>query len=82
MGAHEVTCKSDSQLVVGQIKGEFEVKEPLLQRYYHTVSNLIARLKRVTVEHIHREENTRSMPYLGSLQLRRRATNDLWYKFI
>ena len=27
LGAREVTCKSDSQLVVGQIKGEFEVKE-------------------------------------------------------
>ncbi|XP_068474991.1 uncharacterized protein [Phaseolus vulgaris] len=30
LGAHEVVCKSDSQLVVGHIKGEFEVKEPLL----------------------------------------------------
>jgi len=46
MGACEVTCKSDSQLVVNQIKGEFEVKEPLLQKYYHPVSNLIARFKR------------------------------------
>jgi len=42
MGAREVTCKSDSQLVVSQIKEEFEVKEPLLHKYYHTVSNLIA----------------------------------------
>ena len=42
IGAHEVTCKSDSQFMVGQIKGEFEVKKSLLQRYYHTVSNLIA----------------------------------------
>jgi len=46
--------------VVGQIKGEFEVKEPLLQRYYHTVSNLIVRFKKVTVEHIQREDNTRA----------------------
>jgi len=46
--------------VVGQIKGEFEVNEPLLQRYYHMVSNLIARFKKVTVEHIHREDNTRA----------------------
>jgi len=35
MGAREVVCKSDSQVMVGQVKGEFEVKEPLLQRYYH-----------------------------------------------
>jgi len=59
MGAREVTCKSESQLVVGQIKGKFKVKEPLLQRYYHTVSNLISEIKRVTVEHIRRENNKR-----------------------
>jgi len=35
----EVTCKSDSQVMISHIKGEFEVKEPLLQRYYHTVLN-------------------------------------------
>ena len=35
MEAREVICKSDSQLVVGQIKEEIEVKEPLLQSYYH-----------------------------------------------
>ena len=59
LGAREVTCKSDSQLVVGQIKGEFEVKEPLLQRYYHTVSNVIAKFDKVVVEHIPRQENER-----------------------
>jgi len=30
-------CKSDSQLVIDQLKGEFKVKESLLQRYYHFV---------------------------------------------
>jgi len=60
MGARDVTCKSDTQLVVGQIKEEFEVKEPLLQKYYHTVSNLIARFKRVMMEHICREDNMRA----------------------
>jgi len=45
------------QLVVCQIKGEFKLKEPLLQRCYHTVSNLIAHFKRVTMEHIRKEDN-------------------------
>lgn len=27
MGAHQVTCKSDSQVMVGQIKGKFKVIE-------------------------------------------------------
>jgi len=35
MGAREVVCKSDSQVMVTQVKEEFEVKEHLLQRYYH-----------------------------------------------
>jgi len=39
MEAREVICKSDSQLVVGQIKEEIEVKEPLLQSYYHLWSS-------------------------------------------
>jgi len=46
--------------VVGQIKEDFEVKEPLLQKYYHMLSNLIARFKKVTVEHIRREDNTKA----------------------
>ena len=35
MEAHEVMYKSDSRVMVGQINEEFEVKEPLLQQYYH-----------------------------------------------
>jgi len=52
LGAREVICKSDSQLVVGQIKEEFEVKEPLLQRYYHTDNNFIAKFDKVIIQHI------------------------------
>ena len=57
--AREVVCKSDSQLVVGQIKGEFEVKEPLLQWYYHTIDNSIAKFDKVIIEHIRRQDNER-----------------------
>ncbi|XP_068497679.1 uncharacterized protein [Phaseolus vulgaris] len=58
--AREVICKRDSQLIVSQIKGKFEVKEPLLQRYYHTVSNSIAKFDKVTIKHIPRQENERA----------------------
>ena len=30
LGARKVTCKSDSQLVVAQVRGKFEVRKPLL----------------------------------------------------
>jgi len=45
--------------MVDQIKGEFEVKEPLLQQYYHAARNSIARFHKAPVEHIPREENKR-----------------------
>jgi len=57
LNAREVTCKSDSQFVVGQIKGDFEVKNPLLQHYYHTVRNSITKFDKAVVEHIRRQDN-------------------------
>jgi len=59
MGAREVTCKSDSQVKVGQVNGEFEVKEPLLQWYYHAAKNSITRLSKAPLEHT-REDNKRA----------------------
>ena len=59
MGAREVVCKSDSQVMVGQVKGEFEVKESLLQRYYHAAWNTIAWFNKAPLEHILREEKKR-----------------------
>ena len=59
MGAREVVCKSDSQVMVDQVKGEFKVKEPLLQRYYHAARNSIARFNKGPLEHIPRETNKR-----------------------
>jgi len=60
MEAKQLVCISDSQLVFEQLKGEFEVKESLLQRYYHFVRNLIAKFNNVKIEHICREHNTRA----------------------
>ncbi|XP_068486400.1 uncharacterized protein [Phaseolus vulgaris] len=60
MGAREVVCKNDSQFMVSQIKGEFEVKEPLLQCYYHAAQNSIARFNKAPLEHIPREDNKRA----------------------
>jgi len=48
------------QVMVGQVNGEFEVKEPLLQRYYHAAKNSIARFSKVPLEHILREDNKRA----------------------
>jgi len=45
--------------MVGQVNGEFEVKEPLLQRYFHAAKNSIARFNKAPLEHIPREDNKR-----------------------
>jgi len=58
MEAKQLVCRSDSQLVVGKLKGEFEVKESILQRYYHFIQNLIAKFTNVRIKHIRREHNT------------------------
>jgi len=57
MGTREVVCKSDSEVMIGQVKGDFEVKEPLLQKYYHTFRNSMTWFKKATLEHIRRQEN-------------------------
>lgn len=57
MGAREVICKSDSHLVVGQVKWEFKVKDSLLQWYYHAVLRMIRNFQSMRVEQIWREDN-------------------------
>ena len=47
------------QVMVDQVKGEFEVKESLLIRYHHAARNCIARFNKAPLEHIPREENKR-----------------------
>ena len=55
MGALKVICKSDSQLIVGHIKGESQVKDPLLVRYYHKILNIMQSFSKIEIEHIPRE---------------------------
>jgi len=57
LDVEKLVCKSDSQLVVGQLKGEFEVRETLLQRYFHFVQGLLTKFDEVTIQHIRREHN-------------------------
>jgi len=38
MGVKQLRCLTDSQLMVGQISRIFQVKDPLLTRYYQKVS--------------------------------------------
>lgn len=58
--ARKVICRTDSQLVVGQMNGEFQVKEDHLLRYFHRASALVADFKKVDIQHIPQEQNSRT----------------------
>jgi len=52
MAARQVHYKSDSQLVVSQVKGVFKVKESLLSKYYHLVQTFISNFESIQIKHI------------------------------
>jgi len=41
----KLTCKSDSRLVVGQLTEVYEVRETLLQQYFHFVRSLLTKFE-------------------------------------
>jgi ribonuclease HI len=57
MGIKNLTVKSDSQLIVGQVKGEYEAKEDRMKKYLTVVKNLLTHFKKVELFQIPREEN-------------------------
>ncbi len=57
LGAKEVELRSDSELVVKQIKGRYRVKKATLRPLYQKVIQLIGSLAAFTITHIPREQN-------------------------
>ena len=49
--------RSDSELLVKQMRGEYRVKNPGLQPLYEEARSLIRRIGRVAFEHVRRELN-------------------------
>ena len=57
MGIKNLIVKSDSQLIVGQVKGEYEAREDKMKKYLTVVQNLLPHFKKVEFLQIPREEN-------------------------
>lgn len=57
LGAIEVDCVLDSELVVKQMRREYKVKEPTLQKLWLQVYNLSQQFKKVTYRHVFRADN-------------------------
>ena len=53
----EVAIKSDSELMVRQLSGQYKVKTKELLDYFLVAHNLIARFKSIKITHIGREHN-------------------------
>jgi hypothetical protein len=58
LGATEIDVLSDSQLVVGQVNGDYEAKEGRMQQYLHLVQHQISQFQEVRLSRIPREQNT------------------------
>lgn len=56
-GHRDVLIRSDSELLVRQMRGQYRVKNARLQDLHRDAQALAARLGRVTFEHIRRELN-------------------------
>jgi ribonuclease HI len=57
LGAGEVGIKSDSELVVKQLKGRYRVKKATLRPLFQKVVQLIGSLEAFTITHVPREQN-------------------------
>ncbi|XP_017441100.1 uncharacterized protein LOC108346536 [Vigna angularis] len=60
LGAVSVKCRTDSQLVVGQLTESFQTKDDQLLRYYHKVKELVKQFRMVEFKHVPREQNVRA----------------------
>lgn len=57
LGATEVECMLDSELVVKQMQGKYKVREPNLQKLFILAYNMAAKFKKVRYIHIVRSKN-------------------------
>src|ERR1700732_612403 len=66
--AEQINIQYDSQLVVNQITGDYQMKEPNLQKYLNTVMFLLNQFKQYNIHHVVREDNRHAdaLAYLAS----------------
>ena len=60
MGAQNLLVKSDSQLITGQVSGEFQAKDPQMVAYLKYVQLLKGAFSALELVHVPREQNARA----------------------
>ena len=69
LGADEVECYSDSELLVRQLRGEYAVRSPRLRTLYRKLISMVSEFRSFKITHIGRGVNRRAD------ELARRAVN-------
>jgi len=67
LGATEVECVLDSELVTKQMKRQYKVKEPTLQKLFIQVYNLASTFKKVSYRHVLREKNKEADAWVNKI---------------
>ena len=57
LGADELECYLDSELVVKQLRGEYKLKNYNMQKLFDEVRKIEQKFKRVSYSHLRREED-------------------------
>ena len=57
LGAENIVLKSNSQLVIGQVRGDFEAKETRMQKYLKLANQLVSTFHRAKFVQIPRDQN-------------------------
>jgi ribonuclease HI len=60
LGGRRLRIQSDSELLVQQMNGHYKVKHPGLRPLYDQARELCRHFERVTINHVRREQNTRT----------------------
>ena len=53
----QLKVRSDSELLVRQMKGVYKVKNPALQELFRQAQSLVRKLEHFSIEHVFREQN-------------------------
>ncbi len=59
-GAKHVVLRSDSQLLIRQLRGEYAVRSPTLKPLYTSCRSLAEKFESIEFTHVRREENARA----------------------
>ncbi|XP_057533451.1 uncharacterized protein LOC130811240 [Amaranthus tricolor] len=79
-GAKKLSAFSDSQLIVGQVNGEFEAKDDSMKMYLQQVKEFVQKFGKFTLEHIPRSQNAQadSLAKLASSAETSAARDIIW----